>query len=83
MKKDSDNFRSSAILEIIHELHKAGIVILIYEPTHKKSFWQSFPLEANLEKFKLKCDLIVCNRKDELLKDVEDKVFSRDIYQVN
>ena len=80
MKSGSDNFRSSAIQDIIHLLDNKDINILIYEPTLKSDKFENYEIENNLEKFKKKSDIILANRIEELLKDATDKVYTRDLY---
>lgn len=82
-KKDSDNFRSSAIQEIMHHLQESNIEMIIYEPFINDSKFTDIKVIKSLDEFKFKCDLILANRIDENLNDVIDKVFSRDIYQEN
>ncbi len=79
MKKDSDNFRKSAIFDVI-ELLREHADILIYEPTMQESKLHGLPLERDLERFKTMSDIIVVNRLDEKLQDVKEKVYTRDIY---
>ena len=79
MKKNSDNFRKSAILDVI-ELLKGKCDILIYEP-HLKEAMEHTKIENDLETFKQQCDVIVVNRYDECLNDVKDKLYTRDIYE--
>lgn len=79
MKKDSDNYRKSAIFDVI-ELLREHADILIYEPTMQESKLHGLPLERDLERFKAMSDVIVVNRLDEKLQDVKEKVYTRDIY---
>lgn len=79
MKKDSDNFRESAIFSVIELLEKAGTALLVYEPLLSKSD-TSLTLTHDLEHFKSRCDLIIANRMDNALLSVADKVFTRDFY---
>lgn len=80
MKSGSDNFRSSAIQDIIHLLDNKDINILIYEPTLKSDKFENYEIESDLEKFKKKSDIILANRIEELLKDAAGKVYTRDLY---
>ncbi len=80
MKKDSDNFRFSAIQGIIERVKREGINIIIYEPSIHLSECFGLKVMSHLGKFKQACDVIVANRKDEDLKDVESKCFSRDLF---
>ncbi len=79
MKKNSDNFRKSAILDVI-ELLKGHCEIIIYEP-HLKEDIAGTRVEKNLDTFKQQSDVIVVNRFDECLEDVKEKLYTRDIYE--
>ena len=80
MKTDSDNFRQSAIQGIIERLQKAGVALIIYEPTLKDDAFASCPVVHNFEDFKSQCDVIVANRMEDGLKDCQDKVYTRDLF---
>lgn len=80
MKSGSDNFRSSAIQDIIHKLVSNGTQVIIYEPTLDNQKFDSVPVTHNLEKFKNASSIIVANRLEDVLQDVKDKVFTRDLY---
>ena len=80
MKTDSDNFRQSAIQGIIERLKKAGVALIVYEPTLKDDTFASCPVVQNLEDFKSQCDVIVANRMEDALKDCQDKVYTRDLF---
>lgn len=81
MKKKSDNFRSSAIIDIIKSLCEADCKIVIYEPLLKELRFESCLLCNDLKEFKQQSDLIIANRLDEQLLDVKAKVYTRDVYQ--
>ena len=80
MKKDSDNFRSSAIIDIMQMLTERGVTVLLYEPAVDAQEFMGVRIESDLEDFKRKADLIVTNRQDEQLADVADKLFTRDLF---
>ena len=81
MKEGSDNFRSSASLEILKLLKNQNIRIMIYEPTLNNKTFLDCKLENNLSLFKKSCDLIIANRNSDDLVDIPEKVFTRDIFQ--
>ena len=83
MKKGSDNFRSSSMKGIIKRLKKANKEIIIYEPNLNKKKFLGLNVITDLEYFKIKSDLIITNRYSKKLRDVENKVFTRDIFQVD
>lgn len=78
MKKGSDNFRKSAIFDVISNI-KDKTNVIIYEPTIKESDFYGLKIVNDLEEFK-KSDLIVANRIDEKIVDVKNKIYTRDIY---
>lgn len=78
MKKGSDNFRKSAIFDVINNI-KDKTNVIIYEPTIKESEFYGLKIVNDLEEFK-KSDLIVANRIDEKIVDVKNKIYTRDIY---
>lgn len=80
MKSGSDNFRSSAIQDIVNILKENHIKTIIYEPTLKDNVFNDIPVKHNLEEFKSICDVIIANRDDENLRDVKNKVYTRNIY---
>ena len=83
MKKGSDNFRESSILDIINYLKSKKVKLLIFDPSLKMSHFQNIKIEKDFDKFKTDCDLIIANRKDKFLQNVKTKIFSRDIYGIN
>ena len=84
MKSGSDNFRASAMLQILHRLKKnKNLNVVIYEPTWVEDSFADVKVEHSLNIFKEQCDIILANRINTELADIENKVFSRDIYRIN
>ena len=83
MKSGSDNFRSSAIIDLLNFLSKKNIEIVIYEPLIAEKIWEGFQNYNDLDVFKGKVDLILTNRMDDKLLDIKDKVLTRDIFNNN
>lgn len=80
MKSGSDNFRQSAIQDIIINIKEAGKKVLIYEPTCKENEFFGCEVTSELDEFKAKCDIIIANRDNQDLKDVAEKVYTRDLF---
>ena len=83
MKLGSDNFRSSAIFDIINILKKSDVEIMLYEPYINKKSFQGMQVETDFENFSNYSDIIVANRLTDELKSVMHKVYSKDIFQNN
>ena len=83
MKADSDNFRSSAVLGIMKRIKEKSIEVVIYEPElNTKEFFGSKVI-TDIDRFKELSDVIVANRSEDCLRDVDTKCFSRDLFGDN
>ena len=80
MKKNSDNFRASAIQGVINNLKEKNIEIIIYEPTLKSTEFNGCKIITDFNLFTKKSDVILANRLDDELKFVKEKVYTRDLY---
>lgn len=81
MKSGSDNFRSSAIQDIIYILKRNGIQVIVYEPTVDS--YEDFELVNDFDKFKELSDIVLANRYDKELDDIKSKVYTKDIFNNN
>jgi len=80
MKTASDNFRQSAVQGIIERIKAERIEVIIYEPTTSGSYILGTKVFKDLSEFKTMSDIIICNRFSTELKDVEKKVYTRDLF---
>ena len=83
MKAGSDNFRASSVLGVIERLDDAGVEVIIYEPALTAAAFNGLRVETDLATFKHSADVIVANRLSDELEDVAEKVYSRDVYQLD
>ena len=80
MKSNSDNFRASAIQDIIRHVMAEGVDVMIYEPALDEPEFNGAPVTNDLDAFKENCSVILANRVTTDLDDVKEKVYTRDLF---
>lgn len=83
MKKDADNFRDSAVLDIINILLQHGLTVNIYEPSLTSDTFKNCVVIDDIQQFMQQNDIIVANRWDDELLTVKEKVYTRDVFGYN
>lgn len=80
MKSNSDNFRSSAINDVMKKIQEKNIKVVLYEPTINEQNFNNIEIVKNLDTFKSLSDIIIANRLNDEIKDLEYKIYTRDLF---
>ena len=80
MKANSDNYRQSSILGVMERIRAKGVNIVIFDPSLKTDTFENSKVIRDFDEFCNMSDVIVANRMDNMLSDVKEKVYTRDIY---
>ncbi len=81
MKSGSDNFRSSSVQGVMKRLKDKGITVLVYEPALNDAEFFGSEVTHDFPSFKERCDVVIANRWNDDLKDIEEKIYTRDLFK--
>ena len=83
MKTGSDNFRESAVVEIMNSLIQNKVKVIIYEPFIENNTFENITCYSSLEKFIEDSDMIIANRMSKEIEHIKNKIYTRDIFGEN